>query len=33
VNRDAFGTSTATPNKQAFGFFNQNLVMEYGVLS
>jgi type I restriction enzyme R subunit len=20
---------TATPNKQAFGFFNQNLVMEY----
>jgi len=21
---------TATPNKQAFGFFNQNLVMEYG---
>jgi type I restriction enzyme R subunit len=21
---------TATPNKQTFGFFNQNLVMEYG---
>jgi type I restriction enzyme R subunit len=21
---------TATPNKQAFGFFDQNLVMEYG---
>jgi type I site-specific restriction endonuclease len=21
---------TATPSKQTFGFFNQNLVMEYG---
>ncbi|MDQ3670576.1 MAG: DEAD/DEAH box helicase family protein, partial [Actinomycetota bacterium] len=28
---DAFTIGlTATPNKQAFGFFNQNLVMEYG---
>jgi type I restriction enzyme R subunit len=28
---DAFTVGlTATPNKQAFGFFNQNLVMEYG---
>ncbi len=27
---DAFTIGlTATPNKQAFGFFNQNLVMEY----
>ena len=28
---DAFTIGlTATPNKQTFGFFNQNLVMEYG---
>jgi type I site-specific restriction endonuclease len=26
--RDSIGL-TATPNKQSFGFFNQNLVMEY----
>jgi type I restriction enzyme R subunit len=29
VPKDALIGLTATPSKQTFGFFNQNLVMEY----